>query len=109
MGFSGIPTGGFDSADASSGVTVVAAPGAGNKIIVHKSYLSSDTACKISVSAGSSEDAKFHQHVAASGGSVVVPGGSELIVDGDANTALTVTSDSAAAVAGKLWYQIVPA
>lgn len=95
---------GFDSADASLGVTLVAAPGASKIIRVHAAYLSSDTACKLTLSAGSGENAKHRQHVAANGGSIVEAARS--LIKGDANTALTITSSVAAAVTGTVWYTI---
>jgi hypothetical protein len=99
--------GGFDDADASSATTIASAPGAGKRIIARAAYLSSDTACKVTVSAGAGENAKHHQHVAADGGSVIVPLENDLLIVGDENTALTVSSDSAAAVTGKVWHTIV--
>lgn len=105
---SGWAPGGFDDADGSSATTIQAAPGAGKKIIARAAYVSSDTQTKVSFSAGTGQDAKHHQHVAVDGGSVVhAPFPGDLLIDGDENTALTVSSADAAAITGKIWHTIV--
>jgi hypothetical protein len=88
---------------AQTAAALIADPGDGWQVMVHKVYISSDTALTVSFTDGTSN---WIQYVGATGGEIIGKDG-VVLLEGAASTALTYTTSVDGNVFLVVWYSVV--
>lgn len=95
----------YDAASsAQTDTSLVAAPGSGNRVVIYKVFVTSDTAQTITFESGNSTEI-WSQFVGANGG-MVIPSDRQPWFQCAANEALTYTSSAAGNVVVSVGYEI---